>query len=62
MRKQATRKEQKPMQKRTMVKTSLRLPEDIWKAARIRAIEMNMDAQDLVAHAVEQYLKKGGVQ
>ncbi len=47
------------MQKRTMVKTSLRLPEDIWKAARIRAIEMNMDAQDLVAQAVEQYLEKG---
>lgn len=48
------------MQKRTMVKTSLRLPEDTWKAARIRAIETNMEAQELVALALEQYLKEGG--
>ena len=40
-----------------MVKTSLSLPEDVWKAARIKAIELNVDAQDLVALALEQYLK-----
>lgn len=48
------------MQKEVMVKTSLRLPEALWKAARIRAIEMNMEAQELVALALDQYLKKGG--
>ena len=42
------------------LKTSFRLPEQLWKAAKIRAIEMNMDAQDLVALALEQFLKKGG--
>lgn len=48
------------MQKEVMVKTSLRLPEVLWKAARIRAIEMNLEAQELVAIALDQYLKKGG--
>jgi len=41
-----------------MVKTSLRLPEDIWQAARIRAIEERRDAQDLVADALRDYLKQ----
>jgi hypothetical protein len=43
------------------VKTSLSLPEELWRAARIRAIEDGMDAQDLVARALEAYLRaKGG--
>ncbi|HEV3275305.1 MAG TPA: hypothetical protein VG860_00650 [Terriglobia bacterium] len=50
------------MQIRKKTKTTLNLPEDLWKAAKIRAIELGVDAQDLVANAVEQYLKKGGVQ
>jgi len=50
------------MRKEPLVKTSLRFPETLWKAARIRAIEMNVDAQDLVAMALEQFLKKGGAQ
>jgi hypothetical protein len=50
----------KPMQKEVMVKTSLSLPEALWKAARIRAIETNMEAQKIVALALDQYLKKGG--
>lgn len=49
------------MRKQKMVKTSLSLPENLWKEARIRAIESNMDAQDLVALALERFLKKGGV-
>jgi hypothetical protein len=56
-----TRPKEKKMQKEVMVKTSLKLPEALWKAARIRAIEMNLEAQELVAHALEQYLRKGGV-
>ena len=39
-----------------MVKTTLRLPEDIWKATRIRAIEEGTDAQALVAAALAAYL------
>jgi len=61
MEKQTKRKEKSPMQaSKKMIKTSLRFPEDLWKAARIRAIEMNVDAQTLVAEAVSQYLRKGG--
>ena len=60
MRKQTTRKEKKLMQKRKRFKTTLNLPEDLWKATKIRAIELGMDAQELVALAVDQYLKKGG--
>ena len=50
------------MRERKMVKTSLSLPEDVWKAARIKAIERGVDAQDIVAEALEKYLGKGGVQ
>jgi predicted DNA binding CopG/RHH family protein len=62
MRKQAAPKETKPTQMRKRSRTTLNLPEDLWKATKIRAIELGVDAQDLVALAVEQYLKKGGVQ
>jgi predicted DNA binding CopG/RHH family protein len=47
-----------------MVKTTMRLPERIWKAVRIRAIEEGRDAQDLVAEAITAYLsvpRKRGV-
>lgn len=60
MRKQTSRKELKPVQEQKRVKTSLNLPEDLWTAARIKAIEMKVDAQDLVALAIEQFLKRGG--
>ena len=42
------------------VKTSLSLPEDLWRTTRIRAIEQGVDAQDLVAWALEAYIRKGG--
>lgn len=48
------------MSEKSMVKTSLRLPEELWKAVRIRAIEQGVDAQDIVADALRLYLKKGG--
>jgi hypothetical protein len=53
-----TTPKEKPMVKR--VKTSLSLPEELWKSARIRALQDGMDAQDLVARALEAYLRKGG--
>jgi hypothetical protein len=40
-----------------MVKTTLRLPRAIWLAARTRALEDGIDFQDMVAAALEQYLK-----
>jgi hypothetical protein len=46
-----------------MVKTTMKLPEPVWKAIRIRAIEEGRDAQDLVADALAAYLsaaKRGG--
>ena len=52
MRKETTQKEQKPMQQKKF-KTTLHLPEALWKRAKIRAIEMDMDATDLVAVAIE---------
>jgi len=52
MRKHTKRKEEEPVQKKKRFKTTLNLPEDLWKATRIKAIEMNMDAQDIVAEAL----------
>jgi hypothetical protein len=49
---------EKPMEKR--VKTSMALPEELWRTARIRALQEGVDAQDLVARALAAYLKKGG--
>ncbi len=45
-----------------MIKTTLRLPEELWKRVRMHSIEADRDAQDIVADALEQYLKqqKGG--
>ncbi len=48
-----------------MVKTTLRLPEAVWKAARVRAIEERRSFQDVLAAALTRYLKtplkgKGG--
>lgn len=54
------RKVKKPTLKQKRFKTTLYLPEDLWKATRIRAIEMDVDATDLVVKALQQYLKKAG--
>jgi hypothetical protein len=42
------------------VKTSLRLPEDLWRATHIRALDERTDMQVIVARALETYLRKGG--
>lgn len=40
-----------------MVKTTLRVPEPIWKAARVRALEERRSFQDVLADALKLYLK-----
>ncbi|MGH7484049.1 MAG: hypothetical protein ACREMY_00415 [bacterium] len=40
-----------------MVKTTLRLPSDIWRAARVRALDDRISFQDLVERALHDYLK-----
>ena len=47
------------MSEQDSVKTSLRLPDELWKKARIEAIRRGVDAQDIVAEALAQYFKKG---
>ncbi len=41
------------------IKTSITLDRDLWKRAHIRALDEGMDLQDLVAKALEAYLKGG---
>lgn len=39
------------------VKTSITLPRELWAAAHHRAIDEGRDLQDVIASAVEAYLK-----
>ena len=48
------------MPKGKTAKTTMRLPVDLWKETRIEAVKRGIDAQDIVAEALAQYLKKGG--
>ena len=41
-----------------LVKTTMRLPRDLWHAGRVRALEDRMDFQELVALALAAYLQK----
>ena len=41
------------------VKTSLKLPTEVWRAARIRALDERTELQVIVTRALEAYLKKG---
>lgn len=41
-----------------MKKTTVKLPQHLWRAAQIRAIDEDRDFQDVVAAALELYLKK----
>jgi hypothetical protein len=40
-----------------MVKTSLQLPDELWKAAKIHAAEQRMDFRSVVIAALDAYLK-----
>ena len=42
------------------VKTSIILPEKLWKAARKQAIDENRDFKDIVADALRDYLQRKG--
>ena len=44
------------------VKTSMALPADLWTRVRIKALQEGVDAQDIVARALEASLnsKRGG--
>jgi hypothetical protein len=44
----------------TTIKTSLALPEDLWRAAKIRAIHEGKNLQDIVAEALREHLKTKG--
>lgn len=45
------------------IKTSIDIPEDLWKAAKFLAVEDRTNLQDVIAAALKEYLrrrKKGG--
>lgn len=50
----------KDMPNEQTAKTTMRLPAELWKETKIRAIRQGIDAQDIVSEALEQFLKKGG--
>lgn len=45
-------------QEDVVVKTTIRLPQSLLNAAKHRAIDDGEDFQDVVVHALEQYLGK----
>ena len=49
-----------PKDKQDTVKTSLKIPRDLWRAAHIRAMDDGTDLQTIVALALTAYLRKGG--
>ena len=52
------RKPSKPG-KPSMVKTTLLMPEDLWRQAKIRALEEHRDLRDLLIEGLEIVLKRG---
>jgi hypothetical protein len=40
------------------IKTSVELPEDLWTAAKIRAVHDKTNLQDVIAAALRDYLKR----
>jgi hypothetical protein len=42
------------------MKTTVDLPEALWRAAKIRAMDEHTDLRSIVIAALEAYLKKGG--
>ncbi len=40
-----------------LVKTTVRLPEALWRAVKVRALDERADFQDIVARALEAYVK-----
>jgi hypothetical protein len=48
-------KTKEPVEK---VKVTMKLPADVWRAGRIRALDERRDFQDVVADALADYLKR----
>jgi predicted HicB family RNase H-like nuclease len=42
---------------RETVKTSIRLPKELWREVRLAAVQQDLDLQDLVVEALRAYLK-----
>lgn len=40
------------------MKTSIKLPEDLWRQAHIRGLHDRMDLQDVIAEALKVYLRQ----
>jgi hypothetical protein len=40
-------------------KTALGLPRRLWEAAKVQAMKENRTLQELIAEALEEYLRKG---
>jgi len=51
-------KQEAGMAKAGTVKTTVQLAEALWRRARIRAIEEDLDLQDIVSKALEEYLRR----
>ena len=51
---------QKQAKESEIVRTTIRVPRNLWDAAKHRAIEDHLPVQDLVIKALENYVKKGG--
>jgi hypothetical protein len=47
----------KPTKEEPMVKTTVDLPETLWRAAKVRAVDERSDLRSVVAAALELYLK-----
>lgn len=45
-----------------LVGVGIRLPEDLWREVRMRAVERNIPAQDIVAAALTTYLRRSNQQ
>lgn len=40
------------------MKTSVDIPDDLWKAAKILAVEERKDLRDIIVEALKEYLRK----
>jgi hypothetical protein len=40
------------------LKTSVDIPDDLWKAAKILAVEERKDLRDIIVEALKEYLRK----
>jgi hypothetical protein len=50
---------QKPKEQE-MIKTTIRVPKELWDKIRIRGIEQGISAGEIVVQSLGDYLKKGG--